>query len=215
MMHLSRLAEEMIIWSTREFGFIEIGDAYCTSSSIMPQKKNADTAELARGKTGRVYGHLMGMLTVMKGLPLAYNSDLQEDKEGFFDTVDTLLSSLQIMTGIAGSLKINPARMKSAMNSYILATDVADYLVKKGLSFREAHGVVSRLVSYAAEAEKELDELDIKEYKKFSPLFSQDVRNISLQKSVEARMSYGGTATQQVKKSIERAKQIVRSYETK
>ncbi|MGD0857096.1 MAG: argininosuccinate lyase [Dehalococcoidia bacterium] len=215
MMHLSRLAEEMVIWSTREFGFIEMGDAYSTSSSIMPQKKNPDVVELARGKTGRVYGHLMGMLTVMKGLPLAYNSDLQEDKEGFFDTIDTLLSSLQVMSGLVGALKINPSRMKSVMSSYILATDVADYLVKKGLSFREAHGVVSRLVSYAAEDKKELDELDLKEYKKFSPLFGQDVRNISLQKSIDSRMSYGGTASQQVKKSLERAREIIRSYETK
>jgi argininosuccinate lyase len=215
MMHLSRLAEELIIWSSREFGFVEFGDAYSTSSSIMPQKKNPDVAELVRGKSGRVYGHLLGMLTVMKGLPLAYNSDLQEDKEGFFDTIDTLLSSLQIMSGLIDSLKINSSRMKSVMSSYILATDLADYLVKKGLSFREAHGVVSRLVSYAVEAKKELDELDLKEYKKFSALFGQDVRNISLQKSVEARMSFGGTASQQVKKGLERAKGIVRSYETK
>jgi argininosuccinate lyase len=213
MMHMSRLAEELIIWSSKEFGFVELGDAYSTSSSIMPQKKNPDVAELARGKSGRVYGHLMAMLTVMKGLPLAYNSDLQEDKEGFFDSVDTLLSSLQIMSGLVDALKINSSRMKSGMSSYILATDLADYLVGKGLSFRDAHGAVSRLVSYAVEARKELDELDLKEFKKFSALFGPDVRSINLQKSVDARTSFGGTASQQVKKSIERAKEIVRSYE--
>lgn len=215
MMHLSRLAEEMVIWSTREFGFIEIDDAYATSSSIMPQKKNADTAELARGKSGRVFGHLMGMLTVMKGLPLAYNSDLQEDKEGFFDTVDTLVSSLRIMSGLIGSLKVNPSRMKSTMNSYILATDFADYLVKKGLSFREAHDVVSRLVAHAVVQGKELHELGLKEYKKFSDRFDRDVRGITLQKSVEARDSLGGTSFRQVKRSVERAKEIVRGYEAK
>jgi len=213
MMHLSRLAEEIIIWSTAEFGFIEIGDAYATSSSIMPQKKNPDTAELARGKVGRVYGHLVAMLTVMKGLPLSYNRDLQEDKEGFFDTVDTLISSIDIMSGLMASTKINAARMKYSMQSYILATDVADYLVNKGLSFREAHDVVSRVVSYAIDNNRELNELDIKEYKGFSKLFEKDVLAITLQKSVEARSSQGGTATAEVKKSIERAKGAVSGYE--
>ncbi len=212
MMHLSRLAEEIIIWSTAEFGFIEVGDAYATSSSIMPQKKNPDTAELARGKAGRVYGHLVGMLTVMKGLPLAYNRDLQEDKEGFFDTVDTLISSINIMSGLMTSIKINAARMKYSMQSYILATDVADYLVNKGLSFREAHDVVSRVVSYAVDNNRELNELDIKEYKGFSELFEKDVMSITLQKSVEARSSQGGTATVEVKKSIEKAKDAVSGY---
>jgi len=212
MMHLSRLAEEIIIWSTAEFGFIEVGDAYATSSSIMPQKKNPDTAELARGKAGRVYGHLVGMLTVMKGLPLAYNRDLQEDKEGFFDTVDTLVSSINIMSGLMTSIKINAARMKYSMQSHILATDVADYLVNKGLSFREAHDVVSRVVSYAVDNNRELNELDIKEYKGFSELFEKDVMAITLQKSVEARSSQGGTATVEVKKSIEKAKGVVSGY---
>jgi len=213
MMHLSRMAEEIIIWSTTEFGFIEVGDAYATSSSIMPQKKNPDAAELARGKTGRVYGHLVAMLTVMKGLPLAYNRDLQEDKEGFFDTVDTLISSLDIMSGLMSSIRINAARMKYSMQSYILATDVADYLVNKGLSFREAHDVVSRVVSYAIDNNRELNELDIKEYRGFSKLFEKDVLAITLQKSVEARSSQGGTATAEVKKSIERAKGAVSGYE--
>ena len=212
MMHLSRMAEDVIIWSTMEFGFVEVGDAYATSSSIMPQKKNPDTAELVRGKTGRVYGHLLGLLTVMKGLPQAYNRDLQEDKEGFFDTFDTLVSCIEMMTGLMASIKINAARMKYSMQSYILATDLADYLVNKGLSFREAHAVVSRLVSYAIDNNKELNELEIKEYKEFCEKFEGDVRNITLQKSVEARTSQGGTATAEVKKSIERAREIISGY---
>ncbi len=212
MMHLSRMAEDVIIWSTMEFAFVEVGDAYATSSSIMPQKKNPDTAELVRGKTGRVYGHLLGMLTVMKGLPQAYNRDLQEDKEGFFDTFDTLVSCIEIMSGLMASLKINAARMKYSMQSYILATDLADYLVNKGLSFREAHAVVSRMVSYAIDNNKELNELEIKEYKGFSQKFEGDVRNITLQKSVEARTSQGGTAPAEVKKSIEKAREITGGY---
>ncbi len=213
MMHLSRIAEEIILWSTTEFGFIEVGDAYATSSSIMPQKKNPDAAELARGKTGRVYGHLIAMLTVMKGLPLAYNRDLQEDKESLFDTVDTLASSLEVMAGLVASIRVNAARMKYSMQSYILATDIADYLVNKGLSFREAHNVVSRVVSYAVDNNRDLNELDIREYRGFSKLFEKDVLAITLHKSVEARSSQGGTATAQVKKSIERARDAIRGYE--
>lgn len=215
MMHLSRLSEEMVIWSTEEFRFIEIDDAYATSSSIMPQKKNPDVAELARGKAGRVYGHLVGILTVMKGLPLAYNRDLQEDKEGFFDCVDTLLGSLEVMSGMVGSIKVNSDRTRSVMRSYILATDIADYLVGKGLSFREAHGIVSRLVTYATEAGKELHELALGEFKKFSGLFDRTVYDIDLEKSIAARTSYGGTAMSQVSQSLERAKEIIRSYAAK
>ncbi len=215
MMHLSRLSEEMVIWSTEEFRFIEIDDAYATSSSIMPQKKNPDVAELARGKAGRVYGHLVGILTVMKGLPLAYNRDLQEDKEGFFDCVDTLLGSLEVMSGMVGSIKLNSDRTRSVMRSYILATDIADYLVGKGLSFREAHGIVSRLVTYATEAGKELHELALGEFKKFSGLFDRTVYDIDLEKSIAARTSYGGTAMSQVSQSLERAKEIIRSYAAK
>ena len=212
MMHLSRMAEDVIIWSTMEFGFVEVGDAYATSSSIMPQKKNPDTAELVRAKTGRVYGHLLAMLTVMKGLPQAYNRDLQEDKEGFFDTFDTLVSCLEMMAGLMASIKINAGKMKYSMQSYILATDLADYLVNKGLSFREAHGVVSRMVSYAIENNKELTDLEIKEYREFSSRFEGDVHGITLQKSVEARASQGGTATAEVKKSIEKAREIIKGY---
>lgn len=214
MMHLSRLAEEMIIWSTEEFRFIEIDDAYATSSSIMPQKKNPDIAELARGKTGRVYGHLMGMLTVMKGLPLAYNRDLQEDKEGVFDCIDTLLGSLEVMAGLIGSIKVDASRTKAAMRSYILATDVADYLVGKGMAFREAHSIVSRLVAYAIESGKELHELEMKEYKKFSALFDRTVYDIDMERSISARVSQGGTAPALVKKSLARAREIIRKYET-
>jgi argininosuccinate lyase len=214
MMHVSRICEELVIWSSGEFGFIELGDAYTTSSSIMPQKKNPDVAELARGKTGRVFGGLMAMLTVMKGLPLSYNRDLQEDKESFFDTFDTLISSLAVVTGLIGSIKVNRLRMKASLNSNILATDLADYLVKKGLSFREAHNVVAKLVSYAVECKKDLTALDLNEYMKFSKLFDKDVRDISLQKSIEARKSPGGTASAQVKKSVKEAKEIVRGYET-
>ena len=212
MMHLSRMAEDVIIWSTMEFGFVEVGDAYATSSSIMPQKKNPDTAELVRAKTGRVYGHLLAMLTVMKGLPQAYNRDLQEDKEGFFDTFDTLVSCLEMMGGLMASIKINAGKMKYSMQSYILATDLADYLVNKGLSFREAHGVVSRMVSYAIENNKELTDLEIKEYREFSSRFEGDVHGITLQKSVEARASQGGTATAEVKKSIEKARGLIKGY---
>jgi argininosuccinate lyase len=149
----------------------------------------------------------------MKGLPLAYNRDLQEDKEGLFDTVDTLTSSLEVVTGLVASIRINTARMKYSMQSYILATDMADYLVNKGLSFREAHDVVSRVVSYAVDNNRDLNELDIKEYRAFSKLFEKDVLAISLHKSVEARSSQGGTATAEVKKSLARARDIIRGYE--
>ena len=185
-----------------------------TSSSIMPQKKNPDVAELARGKTGRVYGNLLGMLAVMKGLPLSYNKDMQEDKEGFFDTVDTLNSSLDVVAGLLGSIKINATRMKQAIDSQILATDVADYLVKKGLSFREAHGIVSKIVAYAVENGRGLDELKLREYRKFSGLFEKDVAEITLNQSVAARKSEGGTAPEQVKINIKRAKDIIKEYES-
>ena len=172
MMHLSRLAEEIILWSSAEFNFVEIDEAYTTSSSIMPQKKNPDVAELVRGKTGRIYGRLMAMLTTMKALPLAYNRDMQEDKEGLFDTVDTLLSTLEVFAGMVGTLKVKTARTgQAAEQGYILATDLADYLVRKGEAFRTAHEVVAQLVSYAMEKGKTFGELDLAKYKKFSPLF--------------------------------------------
>ena len=164
-MHLSRLAEEIVVWSSTEFGFIEVDDAFATGSSIMPQKKNPDVAELARGKTGRVYGNLMALLTIMKGLPLTYDSDMQEDKPGFFDTVDTLQATLAVFAGMIKTLKVNKTNTRKALErGYILATDVADYLVKKGAAFRTAHEIVAKLVKYASEKGKTLTELDIKEY---------------------------------------------------
>jgi argininosuccinate lyase len=211
MMHLSRLAEELILWSSNEFGFIEIGEAFTTGSSIMPQKKNPDVAELARGKTGRVYGHLMGILTIMKSLPLAYNRDMQEDKEGLFDSVDTLHSSLEVFAGMVKTVKINAERIAQAMKTdYILATDLADYLVKKGMPFREAHGVVARLSEYAMRKGKNFQELGRHEYKKFSALFGGDVYKITPESSVAARNVAGGTSPQQVGKALRRAKRLIK-----
>ena len=207
MMHLSRLAEELVIWSSGEFDYIEIDDAYTTGSSIMPQKKNSDIAELARGKTGRVYGNLMGLLTTMKGLPLAYNRDMQEDKEGFFDTVDTLMSTLEVFTGMLKSIRIKTGNMESAAKQgYLLATDVADYLVKKGVSFRTAHEATGKLVTYAIQQGKSLRDLTLKEYQKFSPVFDVDVYEITIESSVTARNNIGGTGYKQVAKQIAAAK---------
>lgn len=210
MMHLSRLAEELILWSSREFGFIEISSAFTTGSSIMPQKKNPDVAELARGKTGRVYGNLMGMLTTMKSLPLAYNRDIQEDKESLFDTVDTLHSSLEIFAEMMKAIEVNAGRMRDDIEKdYILATDLADYLVKKGLPFREAHGVIGRLNEYAAGRSKSFHELGLDEYHRFSPLFDEDVYAITLESSISARNIVGGTSSQQVEEAVNNAKKIL------
>jgi argininosuccinate lyase len=207
MMHLSRLSEEMVIWSGAEFGFIEIDDAYATGSSIMPQKKNPDVAELCRGKTGRVYGHLMGLLTTLKGLPLAYNRDLQEDKEAIFDAADTLLISLKVVAGMVKTIKVRPERMlKSVDRSYLLATDLADYLVKKGETFRNAHGIVGRLVSHCAKEGKTFPDLPLAEYQRFSPLFSDDVFKITVATSIDSRDNPGGTARKQVEKALAEAK---------
>jgi argininosuccinate lyase len=209
MMHLSRMAEEIILWSSAEFKFIELDDAYSTGSSLMPQKKNPDVAELGRGKTGRIYGHLMGLLTTMKGLPLTYNRDLQEDKEGVFDTVDTLLTSLKVFTGMLDTLKFKPENMRQEVNQgYILATDLADYLVGKGEAFRNAHGIIARLVSYAVKNNRTLDNLSLDEYKQFSPLFEADVKNITVESSVAARNVIGGTSPEQVEKALKKAKEI-------
>ncbi len=210
MMHISRLAEEVVLWSSAEFAFIELDDAYATGSSIMPQKKNPDVAELARGKTGRVYGHLLALLTVLKGLPLAYNRDMQEDKEALFDTLDTLLSTLKVFTGMIRTLRVKPENtLKAAGRGYILATDLADYLVRKGEAFRSAHEIVAKLVSYTADKGKTFAELDIKEYKKFSPLFGADVRKITLESSIAARDVIGGTAPAQVKRALAKARRII------
>jgi argininosuccinate lyase len=210
MMHVSRLAEEIVLWSSAEFAFIELDDAYATGSSIMPQKKNPDVAELARGKTGRVYGHLIALLTMLKGLPLAYNRDMQEDKEALFDTVDTLLATLEVLAGMVRTWRVKPENMLKAVGrGYILATDLADYLVKKGEPFRSAHEVVAKLVSYAAAKGKTFAELDIKEYRKFSPLFGTDVRKITLESSIAARNIPGGTAPAQVKRALAKARRII------
>ena len=207
MMHLSRLAEELVLWSSGEFDFIEIDDTYTTGSSIMPQKKNPDIAELARGKTGRVYGNLIALLTIMKGLPLAYNRDMQEDKEGFFDAVDTLIATLEVFTGMLNTVHIKTDKMTSAaQQGYMLATDVADYLVKKGLPFRAAHEATGKLVIYAIYKNKSLNDLTLKEYQKFSPVFEKDVYEITVESSIAARDVSGGTAYKQVAKQIAAAK---------
>ncbi|NQT30826.1 MAG: argininosuccinate lyase [Deltaproteobacteria bacterium] len=210
MMHLSRLAEEIILWSSAEFSFIELDEAYSTGSSIMPQKKNPDVAELARGKTGRVYGNLMALLTTMKALPLAYNRDLQEDKEGFFDTVDTLLSTLNVFSGMVKTIKVNAENARAAVEKgYILATDLADYLVKKGEAFRPAHEAVAKLVTYAVEQNKPFSKLTLTEYKKFSKLFEKDVFSITVESSIAARDVTGGTAPRQVEKALSSARKTI------
>ena len=210
MMHLSRLAEEMILWSTHEFAFIEIDDAFTTGSSLMPQKKNPDVAELARGKTGRVYGNLIGVLTMMKALPLSYNRDMQEDKEGLFDTVDTLSSTLEVFAGMVASVRVDAEHTRKATEKgYLLATDLADYLVAKGLPFRKAYTVVGSLVSYAVEHDKTLQQLELKEYQKFSKLFKEDVFAVSEESSIAARNIVGGTALEQVEAQLKRAKDIL------
>ena len=210
MMHISRLAEELVIWSSSEFGFVEMDDSYATASSIMPQKKNPDVAELGRGKTGRVFGHLAGMLATMKGLPLSYNRDLQEDKEGLFDTVDTLVSSLEVFAGMVGTIEFKAQNMRRSLDKgFILATDVADYLVKKGMSFREAHGVTGRLVNYAVGKDKTLESLSIEEYRGFSTLFGEDIRSITAETSIASKNMPGGTAPGEVSKQIIRCKKIL------
>jgi argininosuccinate lyase len=216
MMHVSRLAEEVVLWSSTEFGFVELSDAYATSSSIMPQKKNPDVVELARGKTGTVYGNLLGLLTVMKGLPLAYNRDMQEDKEGLFNTVDTLLTTLGVFTGLIKGLKVNAERMRQVMSgSYVLATDLADYLAKKGLPFRQAHTIVGELVQYAIGKNKSFQELSLDEYRKFSPLFAEDVYGVSVETSVAARNVVGGTAPEQVLAALSIARKLVGKSDAK
>ena len=210
MMHLSRMGEELVLWSSEEFRFIDIDDAYATGSSIMPQKKKPDVAELGRGKTGRVYGNLLGILTTMKALPLSYNRDLQEDKEGLFDTVDTLLPTLEVFTGMVKTLKVNSERThQAAAGGYLLATDLADYLVKRGVPFRQAHAIVGKLVSYALDGNKDLGQLDIREYQQFSDLFARDVLDITVEASVTARDVIGGTAPQQVQAQLARARSVI------
>ena len=204
MMHLSRLSEELILWSSWEFQFIELPDAYTTGSSIMPQKKNPDMAELVRGKTGRVYGDLMGILTVLKGLPLAYNKDMQEDKEGVFDACDTAKMCLEVMAGMLPGMRAKTENMlKAASGGFINATDLADYLVIKGLPFRSAYKISGALVGKCVKEGKTLDTLSLEEYKEASPLIEADVyEHIDLRTCVEKRISAGGTSVQSVEKQI-------------
>ena len=208
MMHLSRFSEELILWSSHEFSFVEMDDAYSTGSSIMPQKKNPDVAELIRGKTGRVYGDLMAMLTTMKGIPLAYNKDMQEDKEGVFDAIDTVKLCLPVMTDMLATMKIRKENMlRGAKGGFTNATDAADYLVKKGLPFREAHEVVGKMVAYALANDKALDEFTMDEFKTCSPIFEEDVYDaISMKTCVDGRSIIGGPAAETVKKAIEAGK---------
>lgn len=207
MMHLSRISEELVLWSSDEFAFIRLSEEYTTGSSIMPQKRNPDFAELARGKTGRVYGSLMALLTLLKGLPLTYNRDMQEDKEGFFDTYDTLLATLTIFADMIAGMIVIPERMQeAAQGSYVLATDIADYLVDRGMPFREAHGVVARLSDYAFERNVQFEQLNMQEYRSFSELFDEDVFAITVYSSVAARDVKGGTAPARVQQAIAEAK---------
>ena len=201
-MHLSRLSEEFIYWSTSEFQFIELDDGYSTGSSIMPQKKNPDMCELIRGKTGRVYGHLIGLLTVMKGLPLAYDKDMQEDKEGVFDALDTLYFALDIYAGMISTMTVNGDHTRQVLErDFSNATDMADYLAKKGLPFRQAHAVVGNAVHYCIEHHKVLLDLSMEEFKSMSPLFEEDIKEaLSIENCVKNRESYGGTGP----KSVER-----------
>ncbi len=208
MMHLSRLGEELIFWSSDEFKFARLDDEHTTGSSMMPQKRNPDFAEIARGKTGRVYGNLMSILTVLKGLPLAYNRDMQEDKEGFFDTIDTILLTTNVFKGMVSKMQIYPDRMRdAARGSYLLATDVADYLVDKGIPFREAHSIVADLSSYALSEGKHFDELSLDVYRRFSDVFDMDVFEITVDTSVADRDVVGGTAFGRVSIAVGAAKE--------
>ncbi|MBE3586004.1 MAG: argininosuccinate lyase [Thermoanaerobacter sp.] len=209
MVHLSRFCEEIILWSSAEFAFVELDDAYSTGSSMMPQKKNPDVAELTRGKAGRVFGDLMTLLTMLKGLPLAYNKDMQEDKEALFDAVDTVKKCLRVFTAMVASLKVRPENMAgAARGGFTNATDLADYLVKKGVPFREAHEQVGRLVYYCLSKGKSLEELSLEEFKQFAPVVEEDVyRAIDIGQCVAARRVLGGPAPEAVRQAILRARE--------
>jgi argininosuccinate lyase len=209
MMHVSRMSEELVLWMNPRFGFVKIPDRFCTGSSIMPQKKNPDVPELARGKTGRVYGHLMALLTLMKGQPLAYNKDNQEDKEPLFDTVDTVIDTLRIFAAMIPGIAVRPEAMREALRQgFATATDLADYLAKKGLPFRDAHQVVARAVGQAERLGVDLPQLSLSELQSFSPLIDEDVfAALSVEGSLSARGHPGGTAPEQVRAAIARARQ--------
>ncbi|HBE09924.1 MAG TPA: argininosuccinate lyase [Lachnospiraceae bacterium] len=212
MMHLSRFSEEIIIWNSNEYQFVELDDAYSTGSSIMPQKKNPDIAELVRGKTGRVYGALITMLTVMKGIPLAYNKDIQEDKEMTFDAIDTVKNCVTLFTGMISTMKINKVRMKSsASGGFTNATDAADYLVNHGVAFRDAHGIIGRLVLRCLELGVSLDELPLEEYKAICPAFEDDIyKAISIEECVNRRNTIGAPGPESMKEVIEKNEAYLR-----
>jgi argininosuccinate lyase len=207
LMHMSRFSEELIIWSASQFGFVELGEGFCTGSSIMPQKKNPDVPELIRGKSGRIFGHLMGLLTLMKSQPLAYNKDNQEDKEPLFDTVDNLKGCLRVFADMVPNIQVNKERMyQAAKQGFATATDLADYLVRKGVAFRDAHEIVGQAVRYGIDTKKDLSEMSLDELQQFSNTIDTDVFDVlTLEGSVAARNHLGGTAPQQVKAAIERA----------
>jgi len=217
MMHMSRLSEELCLWSSTEFGFVELDDAFATGSSMMPQKKNPDISELVRGKTGRVYGELMAMLTTLKGLPLTYNKDLQEDKEGLFDAMDTVKFTLQVYKDMIATMTVNTDRMKWAVShDFSNATDLADYLVRKGLPFRKAHAVVGQCVAYAIKSNKYLLDMTLDEYKKFSELFEPDLMQaLDPEHCVNARLSYGGPSYVENDKQMEQGERILQEQEEK
>lgn len=214
-MHLSRLAEDFIIFNTDEFKFIELDDSFCSGSSIMPQKKNPDALELIRGKTGRVYANLIGLLTVLKGLPLSYNKDLQEDKEFLFDSIETVEMSLIIINEILKTLKINKENMANSCKSgFINATDLADYLVTKGVAFRDAHFIVGNIVKHCIESGKTLEDLSLEEYKRFCEKIQEDVYQfIKIETCVNRRKSYGGTSLESVRKQIDILKEFLKNSE--
>ena len=215
--HLSRLSEEFIYWSTSEFQFIELDDGYSTGSSIMPQKKNPDMCELIRGKTGRIYGSLMGLLTVMKGLPLAYDKDMQEDKEGVFDAMDTLYFALDIYAGMINTMTVNGKHTREVLeHDFSNATDMADYLAKKGLPFRQAHAVVGNAVHYCIEHHKVLHDLTMEEFKSMSPLFEEDILEaLKIENCVKNRESYGGTGPKSVERQKAHGKEAVAAMKEK
>jgi argininosuccinate lyase len=209
MMHLSRLSEELVLWSSADFNFIELSDSFCTGSSIMPQKKNPDVPELVRGKSGRVYGNLFSLLTLMKSLPLAYNKDMQEDKEPLFDSIDTVKGSLKIFAAMIAEMRIKTDNMRvAAARGFSTATDIADYCVRKGLPFRQAHEVVGKTVRYCIEQDKDIPELSLEEFRQFSALIDADIYDyVTLDASVNARTATGGTARCAVEREIALARQ--------
>jgi argininosuccinate lyase len=212
MVHLSRLAEDIILYATSEFGFFELGDAIATGSSLMPQKKNPDSMELVRGKAGRVFGDLLGTLTMLKGLPLAYNKDMQEDKEAVFDAFDTVSSCLQVTSTVMRNLSVNQGHARAAASSgYMNATELADYLVRKGMPFRDAHEAVGKIVIRAIEERKELDQLSVAELRAFSPLFAEDVNvALSLEQTLRSKSQVGGTSPELLAAALAQARESLK-----